>query len=113
MKVLTEDAVLVCKHVLGTVANRPSQAWVTIGGRKVLVDNDPEGRTISLCPNVGATIKPCQLTLQVLVGYSEWIRIDGRRICLDTVDGLTDGTPPGTVHYGVRAPGQDFVSEAA
>jgi hypothetical protein len=104
---------LVCNHILGTVANKPSQVLVTISGRKVLVENDPEGRTISLCPNVGATIKPCQLTLQVHVGYSDWIRIDGRRICLDSVDGLTDGTPPGTVHYQVRAPGQDFVSEAA
>jgi hypothetical protein len=113
MRVLTEDAVLVCNHILGTVKNQPSQEWVTIDGRKVLVENDPEGRSISSCPNVGITIKPCQLTLKVNVGYSEWIRIGGRRICLDTVDGLTDGTPPGTVHYKVRLAGQDFVSEAA
>lgn len=111
MKILTEDAVLVCNHLLGTVQNKPSQEWVTIGGRKVLVENDPEGRPISGCPNVGVTIKPCQLTLRVNAGYSEWIRIDGRPVCLDTVDGLTEGTPPGTVHYRVRQPGQDFVSE--
>ena len=29
--------------------------------------------------------------------------------CLDSVRGLTDGTPPGTVHYQVRSPGQDWV----
>ncbi len=113
MKILTEDAVLICNHILGTVKNQPSQDLVTIGGRKVLVENDPEGRSIANCPNVGVTIKPCQLTLKVNTGYSDWIRVDGHRICLDTVDGLTDGTPPGTVHYKVRAPGQDFVSEGA
>ena len=112
MKILTEDAVLVCNHILGTVKNQPSQDLVTIQARKVLVEHDPEGRSISACPNVGITIKPCQLTLKVDVGYSDWIRIDGRRICLDTIDGLTDGTPPGTVHYKVRAPGQDYIDEA-
>jgi hypothetical protein len=40
------------------------------------------------------------------------VRIDGRRVCLDTVTGLTDGTPPGTIKYEVRSPGQDLVSEA-
>ncbi len=113
MKVLTEDAVLICKHVLGTVHNRPSQSLVTVAGRRVLVENDPEGRTITGCPNIGATIKPCTATLKVQAGYSDWIRVDGHRICLDTITGLTDGTPPGTVKYVVREPGQAFVSEAA
>ena len=31
------------------------------------------------------------------------------RLCLDTVVGKTDGTPPGVVIYHVRQPGQDFV----
>jgi hypothetical protein len=52
-------------------------------------------------------------TLPVKSGYSDFVRIDGKRICLDTVTGLTDGTPPGTVEYKVRSAGQDFVSEAA
>ena len=113
MRFLTEDAVVICNHVLGTVSIRPAQDWVTIDGRRVLVDDDPEGRPISGCPNVGATIKPCQRTLKVQEGYSDWIRIDGKGVCLDTVTGLTDGTPPGTVHYRVQSAGQDLVSEAA
>ncbi len=44
-------------------------------------------------------------------GYSEWLRIGGKRVCLDTVTGLTDGTPPGTVKYEVRDPGQRLVEE--
>jgi hypothetical protein len=112
MKLLTKDAVLVCNHELGTVRIVATQDLVTVEQRQVLVEKDPEGRPIAACPNVGATIKPCQLTLPVKEGYSDLIRIEGKRACLDTVTGLTDGTPPGTIQYKVRAPGQDLVSEA-
>ena len=44
-------------------------------------------------------------------GYSDLLRVEGRRICLETVTGLTDGTPPGTVLYEVRDPGQDVVRQ--
>lgn len=109
---LTEDAVLVCKHELGNVKIVATQDLVTIGKRKVLVERDPEGRPISGCPNYGATIKPCTTTLAVKVGYSDLIRIENKRVSLDTVTGLTDGTPPGVVNYGVRQAGQHLVSEA-
>jgi hypothetical protein len=46
-------------------------------------------------------------------GYSTFIRISGSPVCLDTVWGLTDGTPPGIVKYQVASPGQQFVSGAA
>lgn len=108
---LTDEALLVCKHDLGTVKNKPTQDLVTVEKRPVLVDNDPEGCSISHCPNIGATIKPCTRTYKVDEGYSDFIRIDGKRVCLDTVTGLTNGTPPGTVKYLVRKPGQDLVEE--
>jgi hypothetical protein len=111
MKVLTEDAVLICNHTLGIVDIRATQGLVTIEGRRMLVETNPESRPVKGCPNIGATIKPCQHTLRVQAGYSDFIRIDGKRICLDSVQGLTDGTPPGTVNYRVREPGQSFVSE--
>jgi hypothetical protein len=111
MKLLTEDALVVCAHELGRVGLEPSQSLVTIGRRRVLVATDPEGRPIRGCPNVGAAIKPCARTLQVRAGYSDLLRIDGQRVCLDTVVGLTDGTPPGIVPYKVNAPGQAFVRE--
>ena len=113
MLLLTQDAVLTCKHELGIVGIVGTQNLVTIGGRKVLVESDPEGRPIAGCPNVGATIKPCLLTLKAQAGYSTWIRAEGRRVCLDTITGLTDGTPPGVVKYQVRAPGQLLVTEVA
>jgi len=111
MRLLTEDAVLVCKHELGRVQVAASQHLVTINGRPLLVEADPEKKSIKGCPNTGATIKPCQLTLAVTGGYSDLLRVEGRRVCLDTVRGVTDGTPPGLVQYKVNTAGQDFVEE--
>ena len=108
---LTEDGVVMCKHELGIVQNRPSQDLVTVHRRKVLVENDPEGRTIAGCPMIGPTIRPCLTTLVVRAGYSDFVRVRGKRVCLDTITGLTDGTPPGTVPYVVRTPGQDIVAQ--
>ena len=108
---LTLDSELVCAHPPGHVENVNSQAWVTIEGRPVLVDSDPEGRTVHKCPNYGVLIKPCVKTLVVEQGYSALIRVEGKRVCLDSIKGLTDGTPPGATHYHVKSAGQEFVSE--
>ena len=110
---LTEDALLVCAHELGQVQNITSQDFVTIEKKRVLVATDPEGRVIKHCPNVGATIRPCLTTLKVQQGYSQFLTVESRAICLDTVSGYTDGTPPATVKYKVRHAGQPFVSEQA
>jgi len=111
MKWLTQDALLTCPHESGFVGIAPSQALVKINARPVLVAADPEAKPIAGCPWVGPGMKPCTLTLKVQDGYSGFIRIDGRQVCLDTVTGLTDGTPPGTFNYAVRSPGQDLVQE--
>jgi hypothetical protein len=113
MNLLSLDAVLVCDHVSGIVGLVASQTWVSVGGRPLLVDSDPESRTIAGCPNYGAAIKPCVTTLSVKQGYSGFVRIGGRRVCLDSVKGLTDGTPPGIVNYSVRSPGQQMVRAGA
>jgi hypothetical protein len=110
MLALTEDAGLFCKHGPGKVSLKASQEFVTIEGRKVLVEPDPVGRGISGCPSV-VPFKPCLTTLAVQKGYSEYIRVEDCRLCLDTVTGFTDGTPPGVVMYVVREAGQNFVSE--
>lgn len=109
MKILVKEAILRCGHD-GRVENIPSQEWVRVAGSPVLVDNDPQGRDISMCPNAFVNIKPCNKTLPVSRGYSSFIRIGGKAVCLDTLEGFTDGTPPGAVKYTVRRPGQDFVA---
>lgn len=108
MEWVTAEAVIKCAHD-GTVQNIPSQKWVTVDGVPVLVENDPEGRDITACPNYGPVIKPCVKTLKVAKGYSTRVRIDGVPVVLSTLDGLTDGTPPGVVHYTCRDPAQRFV----
>ena len=110
MKWLTQDAVIVCKHELGNVQVVTSQRLVRIGGRIVQVEPDPERRDIRGCPNIGVSIKPCQHTLRVKVGYSTFVRIGGQPVVLDHLGGLTDGTPPGLVEYKVRRPGQTIVA---
>jgi hypothetical protein len=113
MKILTEDAVLVCTH-RGIVRMVTSQKLVRVDERIVLVDNDPEGRDIDRCPNRNlAGMKPCLKTLKVRAGYSTLMRIDGKAICLETISGLTNGSPPGTVEYLVRKPGQELVTGSA
>jgi len=109
MRWLTEDALIVCRHELGKVAVTTSQAFVTVNGRLVLIEPDPENRSIGGCPNIGAAIKPCQHTQEVRTGYSHFVRIAGKPVVLDNLSGLTDGTPPRTVQYKVNDPGQTFV----
>jgi hypothetical protein len=113
MRLLTLKAILHCDHQTGLVALKARQGFVRIDGIPVLVEDDPVACAIAGCPNVGPAIKPCTTTLPVRQGYSPLLRIAGHRVCLDTVTGLTDGTPPGMVEYRVRAPGQDFVAEIA
>lgn len=106
---VTTDASIACGHD-GVVQNVPRQRWVTVDSSPVLLDDDPEGRAVVGCPNVGPTVKPCARTLRVHDGYSAWISVDGHAVVLSDLDGLTDGTVPGTVHYTVRNPGQAHVS---
>jgi hypothetical protein len=113
MRFLTEKANLKCLHK-GVVRNKRSQDWVTVENHSVLVDNDPESRDIDRCPNRGPHgIKACGKTLKVRQGYSVFIRVDGHAVCLDSLWGLTDGTPPGIVKYNVVDPGQTFVAGVA
>jgi hypothetical protein len=108
VELIPVTATVRCGHD-GLVQNVAGQRWVSVSGAPLLVDADPEGRTIGACPNYGPTMKPCARTLRVIAGYSSWLRIGGQRIVLSTLDGLTDGTVPGTVHYTVRDPAQRFV----
>lgn len=115
MRWLTEDALLVCKHQMGKVSIKATQSLVTIGGRRVLVAPNPEGRPIDGCPifNPAAGMRPCKTTLRVRSGYSSFIKIEGSALCLDAVVGNTDGTPPMSVDYVVNDPGQHFVGAVA
>jgi hypothetical protein len=115
---ITEDAAIACAHATGRVRGTPSQDLVRVSGRRVLVEPDPAGWQVAGCSNTNPVIgiKPCTLTLAVADGYSSLVRVGGRRVCLEAVTGLTDGTPPGAVKYGVtgdavKTTGQNLVRE--
>ncbi len=110
LKVITMNASVQCDHG-GVITNQNSQSWVTVQGTPILVKRDPEGRTIKGCPNTNPLIGivPCTATLTALEGYSGYVSVDGKKFCLETIMGLTTGTPPGTVKYTVFMPGQQFV----
>jgi len=109
MLILTQQALVLCDHKLGQVILPASQTFVRAAGVPLLVRNDPEGRAIVGCPNAAPGVVPCLHTLPVKEGYSDFVRIGGRAVCLDTVTGLTDGVPPGTFRYSVKNAGQRFV----
>jgi hypothetical protein len=119
MLVLTLNAILKCVHVNGLVINTHSQDWLTItepsarDGRAqkstpMLIQPDPERRTIVGCPMINVGILPCLLTLSVRTGYSEFVSVGGQRLCLKSVTGLTNGSP-GIQEYRVESAGQNFV----
>lgn len=106
MKAITEAAFITCDHATGVVAHSSSQSLVRITGSLVLVGQDPANNSINGCMNMGPTIRPCKNTLAVEQGRSSFVYIRGKPICLDTVVGGTDGTPPSATKYRVRSAGQ-------
>jgi hypothetical protein len=112
MLLISDAALLLCDHTTGIVQHAPSQRWVTIEGRPLLVQPDPVGWTITGCPNYGAGLTACLATLQVTDGHSSLLRVDGRAVCLDSVTGRTNGSP-GVFNYKVKNAGQRFVGSDA
>lgn len=110
MRWLTRDAALICDHG-GRIKVEFTQTLVRVEKRAVLVAPDPQGREINMCPNVNPVIglRPCVTTLAVKTGYSSFIRINGHAVCLESVTGLTDGSPPGVAAYKVVDPAQSLV----
>jgi len=111
MRWVTEDALMICDHG-GRLTPIAGQALVRVNGRRVLAQPDPVGALIAGCPNANALAgqKPCITALPALDGYSRFVRIEGRSVALDTLSGLTDGTPPAAVRYRVVEPGQSLLS---
>jgi len=112
---LTDQAKLVCIHEMGKVDIQATQDLVFVDDMPVLIEPNPETRSVDGCPLVPPLVKPCKLTLSVRNGYSTLITVQHKDkpfpVCLDSLRGLTDGFPPGTYDYKVNFPGQEFVSE--
>lgn len=109
MNLLTEHSVVKCGHE-GVVRLQASRRFVTVGGVPLLVAEDPVGRPIVACPNYGINVKPCTSTGAVGRGLSRFVTVDRRPVCLDTLEGVTDGVDVQVVHYTVRNPAQRLVA---
>jgi hypothetical protein len=92
-----------------------SQSWVTVAGRALLVEDDPLHRSISACPMATPAAPPCRNTVSVNEGasYSAFVRIDTRRVCLDTTTGTTDWGYLAITPYAVADAGQGVVQLGA
>jgi hypothetical protein len=105
--ILTANAVVTCIHG-GAVTLTPQQTTVTIDGGAVLCEGDLVRAVVVGCPQAGPGIKPCTAVIATLpTSVSPTVSVGGRAVHLETLDGETDGNPPGTLT--VIAAGQTVV----
>jgi hypothetical protein len=95
--VVTTNARIICAHG-GQVQLVPKQQKVLIEGGFVLCEPDLVGSPIVGCPQAGPGIKPCTAIVSTIPGStSPTTSVDGRPVYVQTLSGLTDGVPPGTI----------------
>ena len=96
--VLTEKSSLVCANQ-GAVQVSATQSKLTVGGAKVLVTGDLTSAPISHCmivptgpPPPGTPISTkCLMIASAVGGVSVKLKVAGRGVLLDTVQGTTSG----------------------
>ena len=95
---MTSGGSIMCTHG-GRVQVMPSQQQVTAGGSPVLCEPDLEGKPILGCAQPPTpTTKPCTTLIKTLPGSTSMrIRVGGKAVYLQTLSGITDGVPPGSV----------------
>ena len=96
--VVTSNARIICAHG-GQVTLVPRQTTVTIGGGAVMREGDLLGAPIVGCTQPPTTSsKPCTAVVSTLPGGSSpTVSVGGLPVHLDTLSGVTDGVPPGTI----------------
>ncbi len=106
--VVTSNARIICAHG-GQVQLIPKQTTVSIQGGMVMRETDLIGAPILGCPVVPSTnSKPCTMVASTFPGGSAPnVLAVGMPVHLDTLSGITDGLPPGTI--SVVDPGQRVV----
>lgn len=102
-----------CEH-RGGVQIRPSQDWVTIDGRLLLVEGDLDHRPIVLCRGgaevVGVTRCRSIATVDDDLSHSHLVAIDGRGVVLSTASGTTDWSSVAIARWTLGNPGQLWVA---
>jgi hypothetical protein len=107
-KVLTTAATIKCSHQGTVQASSAGQSVLEIEGSPALVLGDLVGKPISSCTlSPSTTTKPCTSTTSMIAGAATAMTAGGTAVLLDSAQGLTDSTPPGT--FSVQAAGQSSV----
>lgn len=104
--VLNADASIGCGHG-GSVQITPGQQRFTAGGSPVLAVGDLDGTPITGCTQltVAATgTVQCTAVASLAGGGAARLSVGGRPVLLETLGGVTNGSPPGVLT--VLAPGQ-------
>ena len=106
--IVTSNASIMCMHG-GQVTLIPKQTQVLIQGGAVLCEGDLVGAPIVGCaqaPSPGT--KPCTTVVSTLPGSTSLkVLVGGRPAHVATLQGITDGVPPGNLI--VANPGQASV----
>lgn len=95
-QVLTEQSTLQCAHA-GSVQLVASQSKLKVKGAAVLVQGDLDGKAISACPTPvqppppGPVSKPCLLIASTIEGVARRLKVGGKGVLLQTIQGQTDG----------------------
>lgn len=107
-KVLTTAATIKCSHQGTVTVPSAGQSVLEVEGSPVLVLGDLVGKSISGCTlTPSQSTKPCVSTTSMIVGDATTVEAGGMAVLLETAQGLTDSTPPGT--WSVQAAGQSSV----
>ncbi len=104
---VTTDATILCSHG-GRVVLSARQETVTAGGAHALREVGLDGAPVAGCPHGGKGKKPCEHVVRTDPGAgAQRVPVAGRPVLLDTLSGVTDSVPPGTIR--VVDPGQAIV----
>jgi hypothetical protein len=95
---LNTNALITCIH-MGKLMLVPKQQKVLVGGAPALGIGDVAGTPIVGCPQAGPGIKPCTTLVSAIPGVSTSLKvlISGQPALVQTIQGMTDGVPPGMI----------------
>lgn len=94
-KYLTHASVITCSHHGRLVWSTPVAPKFKINGDAIVVETDLSNATITGCTQTGPGLKPCTKIVSLLRGPVRKFQVHGNRPVLDTMEALTDGSPPG------------------
>jgi hypothetical protein len=110
--VLTEKSSLTCANQ-GSVQLTATQSKLTVAGAKVLVDGDLVSAPISGCmitpapPPPGPVSVKCLMITSAVGGVSAKLKVAGKGVLLETVQGMTSGQLANTPQtWSVQSAGQ-------